>query len=265
MSNFLPDSIKTLLEGLVAAGCSFSLFGDAESFPGGKHYIKHDIHGDVSISLRIAKLEKDMGIKATYFCLHQHPLMQSIYDKPETWEMLRDIQLLGHEVALHVDPFILIQQYGNVNVGVTRELVKFYSEHIAIRGANCHGNTSFSKSLNFNPRMFFSEFVPPAEQGVLFGAGMTLWEQDKTHLCTDAGWNQHYGKACVKDMGFEYWSDASVWFPKAGQKTCDIYFSDNYGDFGANKTQEDVDTIVAKVKSGSCLYLLHPQFYLVQA
>jgi len=248
------ESLSRLFKGLLASGVSFSLF-DEKTFPGTAHYLKHDIHEETASALEIARLERSLGIRSTYFMLHRSPKNEKIYDEEKTWMDLRAIQALGHEVAMHVDGFTLVERYGSVSSGINAAFLEFRVEGIHIRGANAHGNSVAIHNSNFHPCNFYVELATKNE-------------------CQDPYWNAHYKKCSIVEKGFQFWADSSVWIG-GGVRKCGVYFSDNKGDWvinpgaksswkhfdAVNMTPDSVSAIVDKVKGGSCLYLIHPQFY----
>jgi len=76
--------------------------------------IQHDVDINIVSAIKMAELESEMGIKATYYILHnslyycfwsgtrafRHNAMASMY---------RYIQDLGHEIGIHIDPLDIIQ------------------------------------------------------------------------------------------------------------------------------------------------------------
>jgi len=67
-----------------------------------KHILlRHDVDLSLDYALELALLEKDNGIKATYYIL----LHSGLYNSAEILgtEKIRDIRRAGHEIGLHVD------------------------------------------------------------------------------------------------------------------------------------------------------------------
>lgn len=63
--------------------------------------VRHDIDFSLSSALRIAQVEAEMGVKATYFLLLSAPHYNLL--TPENSRMPRALTDLGHEVGLHYD------------------------------------------------------------------------------------------------------------------------------------------------------------------
>ena len=77
--------------------CTYDAFDPGERFL----LLRHDIDFSMHAALKLAKIEQEEGVKATYF-VHFHnefynPFERSVSDK------LREIVRLGHNVGLHFD------------------------------------------------------------------------------------------------------------------------------------------------------------------
>jgi hypothetical protein len=63
--------------------------------------LRHDIEFSVPIALKMAEIESSLGIKATYF-VQLHGDFYNALEK-RTFEQLKKIETLGHQLALHFD------------------------------------------------------------------------------------------------------------------------------------------------------------------
>lgn len=63
--------------------------------------LRHDIEFSVPIALRMAEIENDLSIRATYF-IQLHGDFYNVLEK-RTFEQLKRIEALGHQLALHFD------------------------------------------------------------------------------------------------------------------------------------------------------------------
>jgi hypothetical protein len=64
--------------------------------------LRHDVDFSLSAALRMAKLEQQLGIRATYFVLFSDRLYN--LHEGSNVQIIRQISKLGHEVGLHYDP-----------------------------------------------------------------------------------------------------------------------------------------------------------------
>lgn len=88
---------------LVEAACRFltpRLFREVPSLraEGGNLLLRHDIDCSLDAALALGRLERDMGVRSTYFVM-----MQSLLYDPEQGDVLHELRDLGHEVGIHFD------------------------------------------------------------------------------------------------------------------------------------------------------------------
>jgi hypothetical protein len=108
-SDFTEENYRSLLR-LAKRKYVFAGYNEA---PAGPHvFWRHDLDASMNRSLRLAQIEHEEGVVATYFlfprCLYYNLL------NPLTHALIRQIIELGHEIALHFDP----THFGK---GLTRE------------------------------------------------------------------------------------------------------------------------------------------------
>jgi len=223
------------------------------------HVLKHDLHHDLDSAVRMAEGEQRLGIVASYFMMHRHPVNEGYFDRPATWRELRRIQAMGHEIGLHVDGFLLIETYGDLAAAIVAEMRRFSNEGAVVRGGNTHGNTKYYQSLNFEPTNFYAELT------------------EENH-CIDPRWNAHYGRYSLRALGFAYWADPIIWYADGRPGAATYYISDNSTQWRVrllsdpdrhwqelsprfDLTDDAIEKALANVATESCCYLIHPQFY----
>ena len=225
------------------------------------HFIKHDIHHDLENTLLMAEAEVRIGLKTNYFFMHRNKINEKYFDKPDTWRTLRSIRDMGHLVGMHIDAFSLIEQVGDLYKGVAHARELFLAEDIDPRIGNTHGNSGYRARLKFESVDFYREF-----------AG--------SNNCEDPFWRQHHGRYSLAEMGFEAWGDTNFWTKATGRYLPRYFVSDNSRsltsyDLPDHKWQittpqfeipKSFSRALAKVIShGSCVYLVHPQFFRPRA
>ncbi len=105
--------------------------------PGHGIILRHDIDGNMEKSYRLSKMQDEIGVKATYFVLDTKPY----FKRPETFEMLRDMQANGHEIGWHNDALLVWgETYCDLRAEIERPLRKLRSEGLKIIGTTAHGN-----------------------------------------------------------------------------------------------------------------------------
>jgi hypothetical protein len=101
--NFTLPHYRWILEKALDLGFNIFRLKDLNQLTRGKRrlFLRHDIDFSVRHASRMAALEKSMGVFSSYFVFLHSPTY-SIGDL-ETFELLREIQNMGHEIALHYD------------------------------------------------------------------------------------------------------------------------------------------------------------------
>ncbi|MCS6929961.1 MAG: hypothetical protein NZM43_10785 [Saprospiraceae bacterium] len=83
--------------------------------------LRHDVDFDTHLALRMATLEKEMGIRSTYFFLIRSPMYNVL--EPKDYENICLIQEMGHVISLHFDPKL----YADFEEGLRLEAEIFQS------------------------------------------------------------------------------------------------------------------------------------------
>jgi hypothetical protein len=205
----------------------------------------------------MAAAEAQLGVTSTYFMMHENFVNRRYFGQSATWATLRSIQDMRHHIGLHVDGFLLIEQFGDLREGIAETRRVFAAEGIDLTVGNTHGNSAYQSKFNFEPMNFYPEVARPTE-------------------CTDAFWLSHYSRYSLADLGFRVWADTAVWQQGVGEQLLDFYVSDNSTGIcagGSRKStwdhigeQWDLSEphrrrILQLIREGSCIYLIHPQFY----
>ena len=76
---------------------------DYSSIPWGERFVlwRHDVDFSLNRSLALAKVESELGLKATYF-LNPHSLFYNLAESNQH-EIIKEILKLGHDIGLHFD------------------------------------------------------------------------------------------------------------------------------------------------------------------
>ncbi|MCC8952086.1 hypothetical protein H8B02_01050 [Bradyrhizobium sp. Pear77] len=98
-AEFTETGFRALVQVLKSAQYRFARYGEQ---PADRHVIwRHDVDMSMHRAVRLAEIEKDERIAATYF-VNPRSQFYSIFE-PEIEALLRRILSLGHEVGLHFD------------------------------------------------------------------------------------------------------------------------------------------------------------------
>ena len=94
---FTLDRGRSIIERLRESGYSFRAYDD--EIAAGDVLLRHDVDLSPDRAVEMARIERDLGISATYFFLLSTPLYNPFEGR--TREAIREIDRLGHDVGLH--------------------------------------------------------------------------------------------------------------------------------------------------------------------
>lgn len=94
---FTYDWYRRFLGYLDAAGTRFRAYAD--DLAAGDALLRHDVDLSPARAARVARIEADLGVHATYFFLLSSPLY-NVHNQ-HTRSAIRDIESMGHDVGLH--------------------------------------------------------------------------------------------------------------------------------------------------------------------
>jgi len=110
--------------------------------PGAFGLVKLDIHHSIRRALEVGRVLKQQNVHGLYLMMHRHALSADYYDAPYTWDVLRELAGMGHEIGLHLDPFHMIREHGDLYKGVAAALTDMRGRGLTIRAATLHGDTA---------------------------------------------------------------------------------------------------------------------------
>ena len=104
---------------------------------GGDVALRHDVDSRLDSALRLARLEHDRGLRATYFVLHTAPYWHDDDLVPQ----VRSLQELGHEVGFHNDLVTVERVHGgDARAALEEALARLRGGGIEVTGAAAHGS-----------------------------------------------------------------------------------------------------------------------------
>jgi len=98
--DFTLTNYRNLLS-IALKNYSFSFYSRNNSYKTKTIILRHDVEFSVLIALKMAKIEKQLGIQSTYFVQLHGDFYNAL--ESNTFNQLKEIKSLGHELALHFD------------------------------------------------------------------------------------------------------------------------------------------------------------------
>jgi hypothetical protein len=145
-------------------------------------YLRHDIDGKPMNALQMARIEAEMGIKSTYFALNY----SDYWDIPGTFDILREIQSMCHEVAWHQCVLVQAHILHSIDVRdlIERPLSRMRREGLEVRGTSPHGS-SYGAEHNIDSWRLWSEFNKPMAPFPTFSLNDFSLEYDAMRVYRD--------------------------------------------------------------------------------
>jgi hypothetical protein len=154
-----------------------------DKHPGGRVvYLRHDIDQNPLNSLAMAKIENLLGIQSTYFALNHSPYWPS----PATFDVLRAIQDLGHEIGWH--QCVIVQKFLDPSADILelmeRPLAQLRINKLNIRGTSPHGS-KVGADNKINSWQIWSEYRSPWRNLPTYPLSQFGLEYEAMHLYRD--------------------------------------------------------------------------------
>ena len=148
-AEFTEDGFRSLLRTLGAGGYRFVRYGEQSD---GRHVLwRHDVNVSMHRAVRLAEIEAESGVVATYFVNPRSAFYNLL--EPEIEILARRIRSLGHEIGLHFDAgaFSNVPLTNDSLVSVLRSERSFVEKllHSSITAVSWH-NLDQSNLLDFD-------------------------------------------------------------------------------------------------------------------
>jgi hypothetical protein len=123
----------------------------------GELALRHDVDSRLDSALRLARLEHDRGLRATYFVLHTAPY----WDDADLVPRVQRLHELGHEVGFHNDLLTAWHVEGaDPRAVLERALARLRGGGIEVVGAAAHGSP-WCHRLGFHNNYVFAGWDEP--------------------------------------------------------------------------------------------------------
>lgn len=142
-SDFTLVNYRTLLL-LASNQYSFHFFDEA--YINRSILLRHDLEFSVPIALKMAHIEAELGIKATYF-VQLHSEVYNTLEKDNIKSIL-EIKNLGHQIGLHFDSLfwnVETEEQMESHILIDKKVLEEYTGTV-VKAFSFHNNTEFTLS-----------------------------------------------------------------------------------------------------------------------
>ena len=188
MRDFTIKSYRSLLEAFQKAGYRFQTFEEFMEHPAeGKTVVmRHDVDEKARNALKMAQLEHELGIRATYFF--------RIVKQSNVPEVICGIAALGHEIGYHYEDLATAEGDVEKATEAFRKNLAYFREYYPVRSVCMHG----SSTSKYDNRLLW-ERHSLAEFG-LVGEPYLSVDFGKVFYLTDTGYAWDGGKFATRDI-----------------------------------------------------------------
>ncbi len=188
MRDFTLKTYRKLLEALLAAGFQFQTFEDYIDNPkeGKTVVLRHDVDEKARNALAMAKIEHELGVRATYFF--------RIVKQSNVPEVMRDIVSMGHELGYHYED--LASENGDMDRAIAsfEKNLAYFRQYYSVRSVCMHG----SSTSKFDNRTIW-EHHQLSDYG-LIGEPYLSIDFEHVFYITDIGLSWDGGRYAVRDV-----------------------------------------------------------------
>ena len=188
MRDFTLKSYRSLLEAFQKCGYRFQIFEEFMEHPAeGKTVVmRHDVDEKAANALKMAQLEHELGIRATYFF--------RVVKQSNVPEVIRGIAALGHEIGYHYEDLATAEGDMEKATETFRKNLAYFREYYPVRSVCMHG----SSTSEYDNRLLW-ERHSLAEFGIV-GEPYLSVDFSKVFYLTDTGYAWDGGKFATRDI-----------------------------------------------------------------
>lgn len=188
MLDFTIQSYRQLLFAVQQAGYQIVTFEEyLTQSPTGKFIIlRHDVDELAGNALRMAQVEHEMGIRATYYF--------RIVKQSNCPDIIRQIAAWGHEIGYHYEDLSVAQGNHAKAIAAFGEHLDYFRQYYPIQTICMHG----SATSKFDNRTLW-EHYELSDYG-LKGEPYLSLDFDQIYYLTDTGYAWDGGKYAVRDI-----------------------------------------------------------------
>ncbi|MBO4403218.1 MAG: hypothetical protein J5792_06020 [Bacteroidales bacterium] len=170
------------------AGYQFQTFEEMMTRPADEKLVvvRHDVDEKAWNALKMAQLEKTLGIRATYFF--------RIVKQSNVPEVIRQIVNLGHEVGYHYEDLASAEGDDALAIKSFEEHLNYFRGYYPVKSVCMHG----SSTSKYDNRLMWEKHA--LSDFGLVGEPYLSVDFDKIFYLTDTGYAWDGGKFSVRDI-----------------------------------------------------------------
>ena len=188
MRDFTINTYRSLLKAFLQAGYRFQTFQEFMEAPlsGKVIVLRHDVDELAWNALKMAKVENEFGIRATYFF--------RVVKQSNVPEVIRNVVALGHELGYHYED--LAASGGDMNEAVAsfQKHLEYFRQYYPVKSVCMHG----SSTSKFDNRELWKEHR--LSDFGLTGEPYLTVNFDTVFYLSDTGYAWDGGRYAVRDV-----------------------------------------------------------------
>ena len=188
MRDFTLIAYRSLLTALLNAGYQFQTFEQFLGNPkeGKTVVLRHDVDEKAYNALKMARLEHELGIRATYFF--------RIVIKSNVPEVIQGIAALGHEIGYHYEDLALAEGDMEKAIDSFEKHLAYFRGYYPVRSVCMHG----SSASEYDNRLLWQ--THDLSSFGLMGEPYLSVDFEKVYYLTDTGLAWDGGRFSVRDV-----------------------------------------------------------------
>lgn len=185
--DFTLKTYKRLLQSFLDKGYAIQPFADFLTKPaeGKVLVLRHDVDEQACNALKMARLEKELGVRATYFF--------RIVKQSNVPEIINEIRDLGHEIGYHYEDLTLADGDFEKAIASFKEHLDYFRQYYPVKTVCMHG----SSASKYDNRLLWKKYK--LEDYQLIGEPYITLDFNKVFYITDTGYCWDGGKVAVRD------------------------------------------------------------------
>lgn len=194
--DFTLKTYRKLLRSFQDKGYTIQTFGEYLEHPaeGKVLVLRHDVDELAGNALKMARLEHEMNVRATYFF--------RIVRQSNVPEIIREIKNLGHEIGYHYEDLTLADGDYDKAMETFGKNLEYFRQYYPVKTICMHG----SSASKYDNRLLWTRFKLSDYQ--IIGEPYLTLDFNDIFYITDTGYCWDGGKIAVRDHVESSWTQS---------------------------------------------------------